>query len=77
MKPGNTLTLMRERDNPHDPNAERVKWNSSSLGYIPRRKNANVARQMDRSVPVKARIVKLTQARNPCARVLFEVYVDL
>jgi HIRAN domain len=77
MKLGDTLTLVRERDNVHDANAVRVEWNGSRLGYIPRRENADVARQMDRGAPVKARIVKLTEARNPWQRVLFEVYVDL
>ena len=77
MKLGDALTLVRERDNPHDANAVRVEWNGSRLGYIPRRENADVARQMDRGAPVKARIVKLTQARNPWQRILFEVYVDL
>jgi hypothetical protein len=77
MKLGDALTLVRERDNPHDANAVRVEWNGSRLGYIPRRENADVARQMDRGAAVKARIVKLTEARNPWQRVLFEVYVDL
>jgi hypothetical protein len=77
MKVGDALTLVRERDNPYDANAVRVEWNGSHLGYIPRRENADVARQMVRGAPVKARIVKLTQARNPWQRVLFEVYVDL
>jgi hypothetical protein len=77
MKPGDGLTLVRERDNPHDANAVRIEWNGHRLGYIPRRENADVARQMDRGAPVKARIVKLTQARNPWQRILFEVYVDL
>lgn len=77
MKPGDTLMLVREPANPHDANAVRVEWNGSHLGYIPRRENADVARQMDRGAPVKARIVRLTQARNPWQRVLFEVYVDL
>jgi len=77
MKPGDALTLVRERDNAHDANAVRIEWNGSRLGYIPRRENADVARQMDRGAPVKARIVKLTEARNPWQRVLFEVYVDL
>lgn len=77
MKPGDVLTLVREPDNPHDANAVRVEWKGSRLGYIPRRENADVARQMDRGAPVKARIVKLTEARNPWQRVLFEVYVDL
>lgn len=77
MKAGDALTLVREADNPYDANAVRVEWNGTKLGYIPRRENADVARQMDRGAPVKARIVKLTEARNPWARVLFEVYVDL
>jgi hypothetical protein len=77
MKPGDPLVLVRERDNAHDANAVRVEWNGNRLGYIPRRENADVARQMDRGAPVKARIVKLTQARNPWQRILFEVYVDL
>ena len=77
MKPGDTLTLVRERDNAHDANAVRVEWNGNRLGYIPRRENGDVARQMDRGAPVKARIVKLTQARNPWQRILFEVFVDL
>lgn len=77
MKIGDGLTLVREPDNPHDANAVRVEWQGSRLGYIPRRENADVARQMDRGAAVKARIVKLTEARNPWQRVLFEVYVDL
>lgn len=77
MKIGDVLTLVREADNPHDANAVRVEWNGSRLGYVPRRENADVARQMDRGAAVKARIVKLTEARNPWQRVLFEVYVDL
>ncbi len=77
IKPGDKLTLIREPANPHDANAVRVEWNGNMLGYIPRRENADVARQMDRGAPVKARILKLTQARNPWQRVRFEVYVDL
>ncbi len=77
LKPGDALTLVRERDNAHDANAVRVEWNGNRLGYIPRRENADVARQMDRGAAVKARIVKLTPAHNPWQRILFEVYVDL
>jgi hypothetical protein len=77
LKPGDELTLVREPDNPYDENAVRVEWRGTKLGYIPRRENADVARQMDRGAPVKARIIRLTQARNPWLRILFEVYVDL
>ena len=77
MKAGDALTLVREPDNAYDANAVRVEWNGNRLGYIPRRENADVARQMDRGAAVKARILKLTQARNAWQRIAFEVYVDL
>ena len=48
MKVGDALTLVREPDNPHDPNAVSVHWKGSRLGYVPRRENSDVARQMDR-----------------------------
>lgn len=77
MKVGDMLTLAREPENTHDTNAVRVEWNGNRLGYVPRRENSDVARQMDRGAPVKARIVRLTQARNPWQRIEFEIYLDL
>ncbi len=77
MRAGDNLKLVREPQNPHDANAVRVEWRGQPLGYVPRRENGDVARQMDRGVPVKARIVQLREARNPWQRVEFEVYVDL
>jgi hypothetical protein len=44
---------------------------------VPRRDNSDVARQIDRGVPVQARIVRLKEARNPWQRVEFEVFVEL
>lgn len=77
MRVGDTLLLAREPQNPHDANAVRVLWRNEMLGYIPRRENSDVARQMDRGAPVKARIVRLKEARNPWQRIEFEVYVEL
>ncbi len=77
MRVGDTLQLTREPQNPHDANAVRVLWRNEILGYIPRRENSDVARQMDRGAPVKARIVRLKEARNPWQRIEFEVYVEL
>lgn len=77
MRVGDSLALVREPQNPHDANAVRVEWKGQPLGYVPRRDNSDVARQMDRGAPVKARIVKLKEARNPWQRVEFEVYVEL
>ena len=77
MRVGDTLTLVREPQNPHDTNAVRVDWNGQSLGYVPRRDNRDVARQLDRGAPVQARIVNLKEARNPWQRVEYEIFVDL
>lgn len=77
MKVGDTLELVREPDNAHDANAVRVMWRGRMLGYVPRRENAHVARQLDNGVPVKARVVKLQEHRSPWRRMEFEVYVDL
>jgi hypothetical protein len=74
---GDPLRLVREPQNPHDANAVRIEWRGEMLGYLPRRENADVARQMDLGAPVKARVVRLTEARNPWHRVRFEVYVEL
>ncbi len=77
MRVGDPLTLRREPQNPHDANAVRVEWKGQPLGYVPRRDNSDVARQMDRGVPIQARIVRLKEARNPWQRVEFEVFVEL
>ena len=77
MRVGDPLTLVREPQNPHDSNAVRVEWKGQPLGYVPRRDNSDVARQIDRGVPVQARIVRLKEARNPWQRVEFEVFVYL
>ena len=77
MRVGDPLTLRREPQNPHDANAVRVEWKGQPLGYVPRRDNSDVARQIDRGVPVQARIVRLKEARNPWQRVEFEVFVYL
>ena len=74
---GDTLTLQREANNRHDSNAVRIEWQGQHLGYIPRRENTDVARQIDAGAAVKARIVRLMPSRNPWQRILFEVYVDL
>lgn len=73
---GDRLDLVREPDNPHDPNAVRVDWRGRSLGYVPRRENTALAWSMDRGDPVTARISTLRAHRNPRQRIEFEVLVE-
>jgi hypothetical protein len=76
MRPGDTLSLVREPDNAHDANAIRVDWGAYRLGYVPRTQNAALAAAMDRGEPIAARISRLQPHRNPRLRVEFEVFVD-
>lgn len=77
MKVGDLLTLIREPDNAHDPLAVRVEWNGHKLGYVPRKENDAVARQLDRGNRLQARIVRLTRHRDPWKRIEFEVFLGL
>ena len=77
MKIGDALTLVREPDNAHDPRAVRVEWQGHKLGYVPRKENEAVARQLDRGNRLEARIVQLRKHRDPWKRVEFEVFLKL
>ena len=75
VKPGDTLMLVREPDNPHDRNAVRVEWRSFKLGYVPRAENAAVSRLLDGGTRLAARVSKVQQTRAPNRRIEFEIYV--
>jgi len=77
MKVGDRLELVREPDNPYDANAIRIDWRGRKLGYVPRRDNAAVARQMDRGAPLEARVASLRENRNRSVRIEFEVVAPL
>ncbi|MBI1285292.1 MAG: HIRAN protein [Thiobacillus sp.] len=77
MQVGDALALIREPDNPFDPNAVRVEWQGHKIGYVPRRENADVARFMDRGQRLEARIARLAEVRDPWSRVRFEILIPL
>lgn len=77
MKAGDRLELVREPENPYDSAAIRVEWRGRMLGYVPRRDNAAVARQLDRGTPLEARIAALRENRNRSVRIEFEVVAPL
>ena len=74
---GDRLELVREPDNPYDANAVRVEWRGRRLGYVPRRDNAAVARQLDRGAALDARVATLRENRNRSVRIEFEVVAPL
>ena len=59
LQAGDVLQLLREPANPHDLRAVRIDWKGHKLGYVPRRANAEIARQLDAGVPLQARIQHL------------------
>lgn len=77
LKPGDRLELVREPANPYDVNAVRVEWRGVKLGYVPRRDNAAVARQMDRGVALAARLAGARQNRNRSVRLELEIVAPL
>ena len=77
MQPGDPLVLVREPENAHDPNAVRVDWDGHVLGYLPQVDNADIARQLDRGQPLKARIAKLAKYRNHRRKLEVEIYIEL
>jgi hypothetical protein len=77
MKVGDRLTLAREPDNAHDSNAVRLEWQGRMLGYVPKRDNTDLARQMDHGAKVEARITELTRAANGRRRMSYVIHVPL
>jgi hypothetical protein len=73
---GDSLELVREPDNPHDPRAVRVEWRGRKLGYVPRRDNDAIAWGMDRGDTLRARISRIERRGAALRRIEFEVYVD-
>ena len=77
LRVGEALRLVREPANPHDPNAIRVEWNGRMLGYVPRRDNSHLARQMDQGAAIDARITELKSLRNGRHLLSYEIFVQL
>ena len=77
MRTGDRLTLEREPDNQHDANAVRLVWEGHMLGYVPRRDNVDLARQMDHGARVEGRITRLDRAANGRHRISYEISVPL
>lgn len=77
MRVGDALALVREPDNSHDAGAVRVEWQGHKIGYVPRRENSDVARLLDRGQVLEARIVRLSDVRDPWSRVRFEILIPV
>lgn len=52
--PGSAVTLVRDPDNPHDPNAVRCEIDGVMCGYVPKAQAARLANDMDNGRQVTA-----------------------
>jgi hypothetical protein len=77
LRAGDALALVREPGNPHDRDAVRLEWRGRMVGYVPKRENAALARQLDLGAKIEARIIELAKARNGRQRIGYELYVTL
>lgn len=72
---GDTIALVRERDNKYDTNAVAVMSDAGKqLGYIPKDDAVWVAEILDRGEPIKAHIVRLYN-RNDFRNVVIQINV--
>lgn len=70
------LSLSREADNPHDPNAVALLWRGRKLGYLPRGENLVAARLLDRDRRLSARIARLDPGADYNRRIGIEVLLE-
>ena len=72
------LAVVRlEPSNPHDANAIRIEWQGQMLGYVPRKDNSDLARQMDLGARPEGRITALSKAANGRHQISYEIAVPL
>lgn len=76
LAPGQPLLLVREPDNPRDRLAVRLDWQGHTLGYVPRFKNADLARRLDAGERLSAFLSYIDPTAKPWQRVAFVVEVE-
>jgi len=75
LRPGDTLALTREPENPHDPDAVRIDWRQHPVGYLPGDHNYAPARHLDAGERLEARIVEIDIEQRPKWPVEVDVFL--
>lgn len=73
---GLPLRLVREPENPHDPNAVRVEALGRTIGYLRRQDNPALAWAIDSGRLLAGRISSVDRHRNGRSRLEVEIYVE-
>jgi len=74
-RPGDPLTLTREPENPHDPDAIRADRRGHAIGYLPSEHNHAPARLLDQGERLEARIVEIDTEQRPKWPVEVDVFL--
>ena len=74
--PGETLTLVREPHNSHDPWAVRIDYRGLKVGYIPRTHSRIVASLIDGGYRLEARVRHFHPERESWERLWVSVWME-
>src|ERR1017187_2829611 len=75
MRPCDTLALVAEPDNPHDPRAVRLDFGDMHVGYVPRDHNTIIATLLAQGAPLECRIVAITLEAEPWKMIEAEIRI--
>jgi HIRAN domain len=75
LEAGMELSLIHEKDNPHDPRAVAFRLGNSHIGYIPRQRNRTIAALLDQRAPLRARIIQVDPDGAPWEAVEVAVFI--
>lgn len=79
MRPGDTVDVTAEPENPHDAFAVRIEYRGRQIGYVPRNRNRAVARLLEQRARVEGVITTVAADAAPweSVRVRLEVAVPV
>lgn len=77
LKAGDTLTLVAEPDNPHDPEAVAIYSGSSKLGYVPSEQNGLFSTMIffGHGDVLEARVLQVDPESKPWEQVRVGIYI--
>ena len=73
---GDTLDLVPEVDNPHDPNAIMVLWHHNKIGYVPGDQARRLQGLLGRRLSVKGRVVTICPERGASRWLECDIYTQ-
>jgi hypothetical protein len=73
LRPGDPVELIREPDNPADPDAIALHWQGQKIGYVPRDYNQPIAQRLDAGQAPRCQFTGIAPEQPPWRQVMFEI----